>query len=259
VSVPLTADPDAFRESSEFGLGVNKPKSVRAADWVVHNLSCPRVIMRFRLVYHGRLPATGNSSKKPDKVRDIRDQFHPQLKFLWESHAALKRLKQTSIVSTHPGADLGLDDSPFRAPRDLTQFPMRDYETDLCAPIPANGKSYIPLIRQSLALNCHLGILFLRQEDPGDLVLQGGDVDNRIKTLFDALRIPDPDSVGKYPQNADPLFCLLESDTLISGFDVDTDRLLFAKTDEESEAYLVIEVTIRVLKIGPWNMSLIGL
>ena len=33
---------------------------------------------------------------------------------------------------------------------------------------------------------------------------------------------------------------------------------LFAKTDEESEAYLVIEVTVRVLKIGPWNMSLIG-
>ena len=258
MSVPLTADPDVFRESSAFGLGVDKPKSVRAADLLVLNLSCPRKLMRFRLVYHGKLPATGNSSKKPDKVRDIRDQFHPQLKFLWESHTALKRLKETSIVSTHPGRDLSLSDSPFHQARDLAQFPMREYETDLCAPINEGGKTYVPLVRKSLSLTCHLDILFLRQEDPGELVLQGGDIDGRIKTLFDALRKPILDVAEKYPQQYDPLYCLLESDTLVTGFDVDTDRLLFAKTSEESEAYLVIEVTISVLEIGPWNMSLIG-
>jgi hypothetical protein len=49
------------------------------------------------------------------------------------------------------------------------------------------------------------------------------------------------------------------SDTLISGFNVDTDRLLFPKYEEDNEVYLVIEVAIRVLKIGPWNMSLIGM
>ena len=104
-----------------------------------------------------------------------------------------------------------------------------------------------------------MDILFLRQEDPGSLVLQGGDIDGRIKTLFDALRKPDADVAARYPQKYDPIYCLLESDTLISGFDVDTDRLLSPQTAEESEAHLVIEVTIRVLNIGPWNMSLIGL
>lgn len=214
--------------------------------------------MRFRLVYQGKLPASGNSSKKPDKVRDIRDQLHPQLKFLWNSNAALKRLRETSIVSTAPGRDLSLSDSPFHQARDLAHFPMREYETDLCAPISEGGKTYIPLVRKSLSLNCRLDILFLRQEDPGELVLQGGDIDGRIKTLFDGLRKPTPDVLDKYPQQYDPLYCLLESDTLISGFDVDTDRLLFPKTSEESEAYLVIEVTINVLNLGPWNMSLIG-
>jgi hypothetical protein len=228
-------------------------------DLLIQNLSCPRVLMRFRLVYHGQLPGTGNSSKKPGAIQEIRDQFHPQLKFLWESHTALKRLKDTSIVSTHPGRDLDLTESPFHAPRDLRQFPMREYEVDLCAPIRENGKSYIPLVRKSLDLNCHLNILFLRQEDPGALVLQGGDIDNRIKTLFDALRKPDPDVAGRYPQSFDPLYCLLESDTLISGFDVDTDRLLFPQTGENSEVYLVLEVVVRVLNIGPWNMSLVGL
>jgi hypothetical protein len=215
--------------------------------------------MRFRLVYNGPLPATGNSSKKPDDVAKIRDSFHPQLKFLWESHAALVRLKQNSIVSTALGRDLNLTDSPFHAARDLVKFPMRSHETDLCAPIQTNGKAYIPLVRRSLSLNCHLNILFLRQEDPGAFVLQGGDIDNRIKTLFDALRKPEPDVVVRNPQQYDPLYCLLESDTLISGFGVDTDRLLFPQTEKESEAHLVIEVVVRVLSIGPWNMSLLGL
>lgn len=215
--------------------------------------------MQFRLVWRGKLPGTGNSSKKPNVVRDIRDELHPQLEFLWKSHSALKRLKSTSIVSTNAARDLNLTDSPYHAPRNLAQFPMRDYETDLCAPICENGRSYIPLVRKSLDLNCHLNIMFLRQEDPGSLVLQGGDLDNRIKTLFDALKKPEPDIAARFQQKHDPTYCLLESDTLISGFDVDTDRLLFPQTAEESEAYLVIEVVIRVLNIGPWNISLVGL
>jgi hypothetical protein len=49
---------------------------------------------------------------------------------------------------------------------------------------------YIPLIRKSLHLACALDIQFLRHEEPGLLVLQGGDLDGRLKTLFDAMRMP---------------------------------------------------------------------
>jgi hypothetical protein len=136
---------------------------------------------------------------------------------------------------------------------------MRDYEIDLCAPIREREKSYIPLVRKSLSLSCHLNILFLRKEDPGALVLQGGDIDNRIETLFDSLRKREPEVATNYPQQYDPLYCLLESDTLISGFNVDTDRLLFPEIADNSGVHLVIEVVIRVLDIGPWNMSLVGL
>jgi hypothetical protein len=36
-----------------------------------------------------------------------------------------------------------------------------------------------------------LNILFLRADIPGKVV-QSGDIDNRLKTLFDALRMPQP-------------------------------------------------------------------
>jgi hypothetical protein len=225
---------------------------------IVQNLSCPRTLMRFRLIYQGPLSGSGNSSKKTKQVQEIRDKIHPQLKFLWETHDALKRLRQTAVVSSGPMSDLALTDGPFKQYRDFEKRPIAAHEVDLCAEIIENGKKYVPLVRKSLNLNCHLNILFLRQEDPGSLVLQGGDIDNRIKTLFDALRKPEGDIPDRFPQQHDPLYCLLESDTLISGFDVDTDRLLLPQTDQENEVHLVIEVLVRVLKIGPWNMSLLG-
>lgn len=212
--------------------------------------------MRFSLVFNGRLSGTGNKPK-PDQVRDIRDVFHEQLKYLWETHSALKRLRQSAIVNK-AGRDLAVTEGPFDIPRDLDRFPPRDHETDLCEPIFQGDFSYIPLVRKSLDLNCRLDIHFLRQEDPGSLVLQGGDLDNRIKMLFDALRKPDPDVQHKHPQKHKKLYCLLESDTLISGFSVSTDRLLFPRTAYPNEVHLLIEVTVSVLKVGGWNVCLLG-
>ena len=46
-------------------------------------------------------------------------------------------------------------------------------------------KKYAPLIAMHLA--AELDIVFLRQQAPGKLIGEGGDIDNRLKTLFDAL------------------------------------------------------------------------
>lgn len=169
--------------------------------------------MRFHLVYHGPLSGSGNSPK-PQQVRDLRDALHPQMKYLWETHTALRRLRQTAIVKKNPGGYLAVPDGPSIA-RDVDKYPARDDENDLCAPIVQRGRSYLPLVRKSLDLNCHLSINFLRQEDPGSLVLQGGDIDNRIKMLFDALRKPEQDVEERYPQQNDLTYCLMESDTLV--------------------------------------------
>jgi hypothetical protein len=46
----------------------------------------------------------------------------------------------------------------------------------------------LPIVREDLHLVCDLDILFLRRENPGSLISGGGDLDNRLKVLFDALR-----------------------------------------------------------------------
>jgi hypothetical protein len=75
------------------------------------------------------------------------------------------------------------------------------------------GFSFVPLITQDEGLACAIDILFLRPEAPGSIITKGGgDIDNRIKTLFDALRIPQECSEveGLSPgPNEVPFFCLL--------------------------------------------------
>jgi hypothetical protein len=210
--------------------------------------------MRFHLVYSGSLRASGNKSK-PEDVRTIRDKFHPQLELLWNSHAALRRLRVSARVLKNLNDRFSYWDPPDSPLFDHDpNEPLKEGHVDLCEPIDRGGNRYIPLVRKSLGLACFLDIMFLRQEDPGELVLQGGDLDNRIKTLFDALRVPD----GDLAQTHNPTYCLLESDTLIDGFRVSTGRLLVPETIHANEVHLAIEVTIKVLRVGNWNQCLMG-
>jgi hypothetical protein len=78
-----------------------------------------------------------------------------------------------------------------------------------------------------LQLVARLSIVMLRPEPPGSIITAGSDIDNRLKTLFDALRMPKVTSEipnGGAPQpSEDPFFCLLEDDNLIVKVSLDTD------------------------------------
>ena len=94
---------------------------------------------------------------------------------------------------------------------------------------------------------CALDILFLRRDGPGSLVKSGGDIDNRLKVLFDALRMPQTcDEVcGDSPAlDEDPFFSLLEDDKLITKVQVETNWLLTPLTQNERihDVHLIIRV-----------------
>jgi hypothetical protein len=72
---------------------------------------------------------------------------------------------------------------------------------------------------------------FLRKEEPGRLY-QGGDLDNRLKTLFDALSVPNKEQVVDDPTMVEQVYCLLEDDRLITKVDIDTPPSFAARSNE---------------------------
>ncbi|VAW11027.1 hypothetical protein MNBD_ALPHA09-1036 [hydrothermal vent metagenome] len=113
---------------------------------------------------------------------------------------------------------------------------------------------FIPLVTKELELNCSIDVLFLRPDRPVDVVW-GGDIDSRIKTLIDSLKVPDVnDGYNEIkPDSSDPrLFCLLEDDNLVTELRIRTDQLLepLSSNEEKTGTFLVITVDI-----SPYNAT----
>jgi hypothetical protein len=104
------------------------------------------------------------------------------------------------------------------------------------------------LVTEELKGVAELDIALLRPGAPGRIVTQGGDIDNRLKTLFDALSMPPhPNAlpIGVKPANDEsPFFCLLEDDKLITSVSVRAEQLLEAVSDP-AEVDLTIRVRVR--------------
>jgi len=191
--------------------------------------------VNFRLTYDGPLKAASQSDTRRVEKHDMRCVFDRQLTELFGQHSALKAEFEDPKLSGTIQAIFGgrYKRGPFHC---------------------------IPVVRQDLNLVCDLDILFLRRDNPGQLISTGGDLDNRLKVLFDALRVPQDDNEVRGFSAQDRhglLVCLLEDDKLITGFRVTTDRLLEPATAEQSQndVRLIINVEIKVTKLTPENMA----
>src|SRR5260221_14331552 len=129
---------------------------------------------------------------------------------------------------------------PFLAAHQIIHRVEGEASLSFCAPITrANGRT------------AELNITLLRPSAPGEIIQHGGDIDNRLKTLFDALRCPTipevpPAARAEIQQAANPLglfCCLMEDDALVSALAIRTDRLLDVDPAEKpNEVVLVIHV-----------------
>lgn len=104
-----------------------------------------------------------------------------------------------------------------------------------------------------------LQIIMLRPHQcPGYIIGQGGDIDNRLKTLFDSLRMPkdtkEMPNYGKPNDNVNPFFCLLEDDALITNLSVSTDRLLEV---QESKSYVKLIIRVKIVKVQSVGANMI--
>jgi hypothetical protein len=211
--------------------------------------------MKFTLTYDGELRSNGDAKQK----WQIRKQLSPQLEELWRINPALIDLvKRTRFVPLDPGWNLWeTHHSADSSMQPLSPSPPDANWVDLCEPISKGGRTFLPLVRESLALRCGLKILFLRKEEPGG-IYQGGDIDNRLKTLFDALAVPTVGQIVADPSMSDPIHCLMEDDAMIAGCSIETHRLLSRPDATQHEVRLVIEVDVRVVKARMYNHIFLG-
>jgi hypothetical protein len=211
--------------------------------------------MKFTLTFDGELPPNGTPAKK----WEIRRHLHPQLQDLWSLHPSLISLKLNSRIPKYGFWHVERHHSveappqPARQPEPQAGDPPK---IDLCPEIERGGRRFLPLVRETLALKCGLRI-FLRKEDAGR-IYQGGDLDNRLKTLFDALSVPQKEQVVPDAAIDDPIYCLLEDDALITGLEISTHRLLSRPGALKHEVRLIIEVSVGVTQSRLYNQAFLG-
>lgn len=184
--------------------------------------------MEFRLIYEGKIKANGDAKEK----HRLRRYFHPQLKELWN----------------HP---------PLDSYKELLTLTPREKKLSVLRQV--GNFQFAPLVTKDLKLFSKINILLLRPQEPGKIVISG-DIDNLVKTIFDALRYPKelqelPSASCKPEPDETPFFCLLEDDDLITSVSITTDRLL--RYDNPKKLHIIIHIETKQAMITCGNMGII--
>lgn len=204
--------------------------------------------MEFRLIYQGPLYSR-KSRHLVENKNQIRAAFHEQLAFLWQIHPRLRRFNRV-------WRDIYTGRARERKLAEKTKRPIPEIgETEIDAigrRYEKGGIRFVPLVNDEFQLVCALTIVFLRREKAGNIMVSssGGDIDNRIKTLVDALRVPrTEDEMKGCPVGISPFFCLMADDSLVTELNVITDRLLTPanpdNTHPEADAHVTILAKIK--------------
>lgn len=227
--------------------------------------------MRFRLTYTGPLKPTqdradprdpAKTTRRAEHKHDIRHEFHLQLRQLWTNSKFLsEHTVDPAAIRPHayPSSVVvagGILTSPLVIQAAPSRVPLNEY---LASQYAEYGYNFVPLARESEHLSCALRITLLRRDPPGG-IYNLGDIDNRIKTVLDALRRPrNPQEVPRRPLlDEHPMYVLLEDDRLVTHLEVETDTLHLpptVKADDASLAHVIINVDVRPHHVTQQNLS----
>jgi hypothetical protein len=134
----------------------------------------------FTLYYRGSLWANG----KPKHKHELRQHFHKQIKELWGQPP----------LNEH----LHLIDPTYEPPQTRGAIIVTATVEKPSVVCPVGAYNFASIVSSKIDLVADLSITLLRPGAPGEIVTKGGDLDNRIKTLLDALKIPErPDALPK--------------------------------------------------------------
>jgi hypothetical protein len=204
-------------------------------------------LLEFHLLYSGPLHSGASENSRKEK-HAIRKTFHSQLRRLWETNPYLKELAEG-----HGDFGITREEAKAMPPSELLQRGLLEM-----AKWNRNGFNFLPLVTKRVIVRCSLEILFLRT-DEHPFVFHGGDIDGRLKILFDSMRMGDnaDELRGFSPEPTEDPFCvLLEDDKLISEVHVNTAGLLKLpdnKPVDRHDVYLQVTVQINTRVKGSYS------
>lgn len=168
--------------------------------------------MRFTLYYRGLLKSNGSAKDK----QALRLHFHEQLAVLWRRPTLRSRIQLAEPSASTPGV------------------------------VRVGLHRFLPLVDEQSAATVSLDILFLRPGLPGQVISQAGDIDNRLKTLFDALSMPQLNQLPEPNPTVPTTYCVVSDDKLISEVSVRSMELLEPECPP-GEVVVVIDVRTDVV------------
>lgn len=176
--------------------------------------------MEFRLVYEGRLKGNGATKHKDE----IRKELDPQMRTLWSQ-------------------------VPLQGYKDLLPGERYEHQSPfIFDPQSPSHPRCICLISSKAFFIAEIDITLLRPDPPGSFV-HSGDIDNRLKTLLDALRMPKNDNEFHLTPGSpvEDMYCLMEDDNLISRLSITTDRLL-RPVNTPLDVIAIIRVNVKITR-----------
>jgi hypothetical protein len=195
--------------------------------------------MDFTLIYRGALPAATPGNPRAKEKQKIRRELNLQLAELWQQSPSLRAFRPGEEIRKGELVGGRLEATPRDSNHSYLEL---------------GGFRLVPLVQRKIRLACSVHITFLRRGMPG-AVVHGGDLDNRLKTLLDALRMPQ--SIAELardqpePGNDGWFYCLLEDDSLITALSVETHQLLLPLALGASKSDVDLLIRIQLKPIDP--------
>ncbi len=203
--------------------------------------------MQFTLKYQGTdlRPAASQKGRLEEKHK-IRTCFHEQIKKLWDQDNRLCNLQREKFQAPT------LKDGRFDLPRPLSPAELNPLSAFFYRH-PVRNLLFIPLVTDPMEAHCHISVRLGRPMKPGSIVYGGGDLDSRLRTLFDALRMPRneselPDDAGPIGGSNQEIFCLLSDDSLITRLSIESYQLL---GNYPSDHYVDADIEVQIRAVTP--------
>lgn len=171
--------------------------------------------MSFSLIYRGQLKSSQRSRKQD--LNHLREQFHEQLQAIprYEFDAGIMPILDSS--------------GQLYVMRDELQFQR-------------NGYDYIAAIAgQNLVVSLDVNLYSPMTQHR--LIHNGGDLDNRAKTLLDSLRLPsETEAKNSWYPDAGPCWVLLEDDSIIRNISIQQEQIL--GQDDSRDVLAIVGVNV---------------